>query len=388
MVRPDDYQPALTWRSHVWRLALMLVLSAIAFGDQNHAQYLWSHARWQFVADIVLGAVSLVVVWWRRSHPVAVNTFVNLASSVSTLSLGPAALALVSLSTRRRWVEIIPQLLLGLAMTVVTQQFFASPRPEPQALQYITAVIATAAMVAWGMYIGSRRELLAQLRARTVLAESERDSEVARARTVERTRIAREMHDIVAHRISAISMHAGALAYRTDLSADDMRETAQTIRDTANRALTELREVLGVLRDDPGDADPERPQSGAFDIDALVADGVRDGMRIVYTCSLPLAEVPEPLLRTLYRSLQEALTNARKHAPGVLVSVLIKGARGSGVDLLVDNPLPLTAPAGVPASGLGLVGLSERVALAGGRYSATLGDDKRFVLHVWLPWTA
>ncbi|MBD0023083.1 two-component sensor histidine kinase [Gordonia pseudamarae] len=387
-MRPEDYQPVLTARSHAWRLALMLLVSAIGFADQGRAAYLWEHVRWQFVADLALGAASFVAVGWRRSHPVAVNTVINVASTVSATCAGPACLALVSLSTRRRWVEIIPQALLGLMMTVVAQQFFGTPRPESQAVQYGAATMVTAALVAWGMYIGSRRELLAELRARTVLAEAERDAEVARARTLERTRIAREMHDIVAHRISAISMHAGALAFRTDLPPGAMRETAQTIRDTANLALHELREVLGVLRDDPGDAHPEQPQSGAFDIDELIADGVRDGTRVTYTRSMELAELPEPLLRTLYRCLQEALTNARKHAPGVLVSVRLKDSGSGGVDLLVDNPLPLTAPAGVPASGLGLVGLAERVALAGGRYSATLTDDRRFVLHVWLPWTS
>jgi signal transduction histidine kinase len=193
------------------------------------------------------------------------------------------------------------------------------------------------------------------------------------------------MHDILAHRISAMSMSAGALAYRTDLTGEQVRETARTIQETSHLALTELREVLGVLREGPGDAAPEEPQN-APDLMALVDEAQRLGMRVDARCEIDPAALPPTIARTLYRCVQEALTNARRHSPSAPVTMHIRGGPDHGVDLLVENPLPLTAGAASPAPGYGLVGLAERVGLHGGRQSATVSDDKRFLLHVWLPW--
>ena len=375
----------LTARSHAWRLALMLLVSAIGFADQGRAAYLWEHVRWQFVADLALGAASFVAVGWRRSHPVAVNTVINVASTVSATCAGPACLALVSLSTRRRWVEIIPQALLGLMMTVVAQQFFGTPRPESQAVQYGAATMVTAALVAWGMYIGSRRELLAELRARTVLAEAERDAEVARARTLERTRIAREMHDVLAHRISLVSMHAGALTYRDDLPREQQVAVARTIEDNAQLAMSDLRTVLGVLRSDAAaEGMPEPPQPGTEDLPALVAEAEVAGMRVLLDNQLTQAP-PATTGRTLYRIVQECLTNARKHAPACSVTVSIEGGPGEGVEVVVSNPLPVGAASPERLRGLGLLGLDERVALLGG--SLDHGETGgRFVVRASLPW--
>lgn len=363
----------------------MLLVSAAVFSTR--AGYLWNEVRWWFFADLALGVASYAAVWWRRRYPVAVTVFTNLAGIVSTTSLGPATLALVSMATRRRWVEIIPLSLLCVVANVVAALFFSTPAEEndPEIVVYAVVVAITAAMVSWGMYIGSRRELLASWRARALASEAEQQAKVQQARSLERARIAREMHDILAHRISAMSMSAGALAYRTDLTGEQVRETARTIQETSHLALTELREVLGVLREGPGDAAPEEPQNTP-DLMALVDEAQRLGMRVDARCEIDVAALSPAIARTLYRCVQEALTNARRHSPNAPVSMHIRGGPDHGVDLLVENPLPLASGSAPPAPGYGLVGLAERVGLHGGRQSATVSDDKRFLLHVWLPW--
>ena len=127
-------------------------------------------------------------------------------------------------------------------------------------------------MLAWGMYIGSRRELLWTLRDRAERAEAEQELRVEPGTANERARIAREMHDVLAHRISLIAMHAGALAYRTDLTAEEMRETAELIQAKSHEALTDLRQVLGVLRDDDRRPAPSGPQPTFGDLPALVLE--------------------------------------------------------------------------------------------------------------------
>ena len=143
------------------------------------------------------------------------------------------------------------------------------------------------------MYIGSRRELLWTLRNRAETAEAEQELRVSQARSNERARIAREMHDVLAHRISQISMHAGALSFRDDLTADEMRDSAAVIQEKAHEALTDLRGVLGVLRDDGSGrvgeapaADVRRPAGaggrgggGRAERDASTTSWTREGRR-------------------------------------------------------------------------------------------------------------
>ncbi len=197
------------------------------------------------------------------------------------------------------------------------------------------------------MYVGSRRELLWTLRDRARRAEDEQATRVAAARTAERTRIAREMHDVLAHRISLVTMHADAMVYRTDLGTEELRESAAVIQESSHRALVELREVLGVLRDDPGDAEPERPQPGARDVPALVDELLADGMRLdVDLGGTDLGAVPDTAGRTLYRVVQEALTNARKHAPNALVQLSVRaGPATAWTSRCATRSPPAAAPA-------------------------------------------
>jgi signal transduction histidine kinase len=250
------------------------------------------------------------------------------------------------------------------------------------------------------MYLGSRRELLWTLRDRAERAEAEQELRVRQGESDERARIAREMHDVLAHRISLITMHAGALAYREDLTAEEMRGTAELISTTSHEALTDLRQVLGVLRSDGGTV-AERPQPTFGDLAALVAEARESGMRVRYDERVhAVASMPEQIGRATYRIVQEGLTNARKHAPDVTVEVCLTGSPDDGVDISIRNPADsltrrrTTAAVGtgprrgapVPGAGLGLVGLVERAKLAGGRLRAGRVGDQ-FELHGWLPWT-
>jgi signal transduction histidine kinase len=308
----------------------------------------------------------------------------NALTVVSATAGGPATLALVSLATRRRWREIIPVSLLALTAGFTFDRLNpVADEPWQVTIPIIVALVAVT--VGWGMYIGSRRELLATLRMRAETAESEQAARLAQARTAERTRIAREMHDVLAHRISMVTMHAGALSYRDDLSPEQVRETAGIIQESSHQALAELRQVLGVLREDPGDAAPERPQPSAVDLPDLIGEARAAGMNVADHLGSVQA-IPDQLGRTVYRVVQEGLTNARKHAPDTLVSVDLSGGPGDGLTIEVRNPLRIGSPLDVPDSGLGLTGLAERTALAGGRLRHGVTESREFALTVWLPW--
>ncbi|HYS42200.1 MAG TPA: histidine kinase, partial [Pseudonocardiaceae bacterium] len=223
-------------------------------------------------------------------------------------------------------------------------------------------------------------------------AEAEQGRRVAEARMLERRKIAREMHDVLAHRLSLLATYAGALEYRPDLPPDQLAKASAIVRTGAHDALVELRDVIAVLRDtEPaGDEVAERPQPVLADLPRLIAESRDTGARIELRNQVAdETALPAATGRTVYRVVQEALTNARKHATGQPVRIDIDGTPGARLTIDIRNPLPAepVAPSTIPGSGTGLVGLTERVRLAGGQldHQATVGE---FRLRAWLPWPA
>jgi len=379
---PDEYQPSLTRWGHAWRLAVCAVISGFVWADAFRGQ--WEDYRWWWWLDLVVGLAAFGLVLLRRRHPLAIALALSTLALVSGVAAGPATLASVSLATRQRLDHIVLVSVVG----IVASQGYVDLTPggseDPFWLSFTFNVIVTVAIMGWGSYIGSRRQWSWQLRMRAERAEAEQELRAREAQATERQRIAREMHDVLAHRISQISMHAGALAYRTDLDADALRQGSAEIQVTANAALTDLREVLGVLRDDGG-VGREQPQPTYADVPALVADAQASGMNVAWHDLLhdDAAELPATVGRTIYRIVQEGITNARKHAPGALLTVEVSGAPGEGVDLLLANPVGFGSR--VPGSGVGLIGLSERAGLGGGRLEHRQ-EGGMFVLRGWLPW--
>ena len=383
---PEDYQPPLRWYSHLWRLVLCLLISAAAWSNTWEGQ--WQDHRTLFWVDIGVGLVSYPLSFLRRRWPFWIALVLAALSSVSASSAGPGTLAAVSFASRRQIGRI---LVVGL-VAVVSGQAYVDVQPVREDnsayVDFVVNIVVTAAILGWGMYIGSRRELLWTLRERAREAEAERDLRVAGARNNERARIAREMHDVLAHRISRVSMQAGAMAFREDLSADELREQAGVIQEQANAALTELRDVLGVLREPETGELASRPQPTYADLDELIAEARASGMHVeLQDLVNGGAAMPEAAGRTVFRIVQEGLTNARKHAPGALVRIELSGSPDDGIDVLLRNALGFTGQPTTPGSGLGLVGLAERTALRGGRLDHRR-DGSTFVLHGWIPWAA
>jgi signal transduction histidine kinase len=380
----SETQPELTWVSHAWRYALCLVISAVIW--QSIAAVEWREHRMLFVTEMALGGASYVLVFFRRRAPVRIALAIALMSALSGIAAGPATLAAVSVATRRVTWQV---LVVGVANFAAAQTFttFAPFENNDPLITTAVNVAANAGMMGWGLYLGSRREIIWNLRTRAERAEREQELRVGQARSTERARIAREMHDVLAHRITQVSMQAGALAFRDDLDRDRLREGLVQIQGQANDALHELRDVLGVLRaDDPGPAHA-RPQPTYDDITALVEEARTLGLDIEWTDDVDgTTPVPPATGRTVYRIVQEGITNVRKHAPGAVVAIRSTGDPRSGIRVVLANPLG-AAQTGAPGSGLGLVGLRERTELRGGRLVQRT-EDSTFVLDAWLPWSA
>ena len=391
-----------TWR-YLLAVAIGLVLWVFVVIDVHAtaAEGGAGRAGFMVLLDLVVGAVALGLLPLRRRHPVLIAVVVGLLTSVSAFAVGPATLALVSLSTRRRWREVLPVGAVWLVSSLVYEVSYPGTPIQQGTSRVVVAVavgiglLTLALVVATGFYIGARRDLIATLQQRAEAAERAQESRATEARQAERTRIAREMHDVLAHRISLVAMQAGGLAYRDDLTRAQITASAETIRDSAHQALGELREVLGVLRADEEAVPTEReaPQPTLAELPALLADAAEAGSRVhLDLTDLPggdraaLGALPVTTSRTAFRILQEALTNARKHAPGQDVRVRLAGEPGERLLVEASNAVPAVVPHAAPGAGLGLVGVAERAQLLGGSLEHGIDPDGRFGVRVWLPW--
>ncbi|WP_203830590.1 sensor histidine kinase [Actinoplanes palleronii] len=384
---------------------------------------------WQ--ADLALGVAGAGALLVRRRHPLLVTGLLLPFGAISVAVTGPILVALFTAAIR---LPFRPVLLLG-AVNVATGgiYFLLQDRPARDIwVDFVVRGVVTMAALGWGSFVRAYRRLTTSLREHAARLEAEQELREEQARLGERARIAREMHDVIAHRMSLISLHAGALEVRAavgpassgaasfgtassgaaSLGADELAVAAGAIRRSAREALEELRAVVGAGsgRDagaglgagqsaglgapgGPGELSGsgmpaglvEPPQPGIGDLDDLVGSVRAAGMAVDFDSVLPGGGPPVVVGRAVYRIVQEGLTNAGKHGSAPAATVRVEGVPGRDLRITISNPVSGGPAAG--AGGLGLVGIGERVALAGGtyRYGAEHGV---FRLEAALPWPA
>jgi len=388
---PGPAPAPLTRWQQTWRLVLAALIGAAGWVVVWVVLPTTITGEWRVlsVIDLLVLPVTVWLATHRRTRPVLIASVLAVLTAVFSSASGAALLALFSLAARRH----LQGLLLVLPLTVGASIFHSrvvtgplDPNPPHPIGELVSTATLTLTFAAIAYAIGSRRAVKQAAEERLAAALREQEARVAQAQAAERTRIAREMHDVLAHRISLVAMHASALNYRQDLSDDERRTAAETIERNARDALTELREILGVLRDPAftrGDTDrPEAPQPTLADLPALVAETRTLGAQV--TLSDDSGEVAERTARAAYRIVQEALTNARKHAPGAPVRITVTGGDGQDLTVRVSQPQRDGADA-PPGSGLGLLGLRERAALVGGTLEAGPDGAGQWVVSARLP---
>ncbi|WP_225838725.1 sensor histidine kinase [Streptomyces sp. NK08204] len=250
------------------------------------------------------------------------------------------------------------------------------------------AVVLFAVAALLGTVLRSRSEARTQLVRQTTITAEER---ARRTLLEERSRIARELHDVVAHHMSVISIQAQVAPHLVENPSQELKENLAGIRDNALEALTELRRVLGVLRseapgdpDDPGEPAPDAPQPNLSRLDALMENTRAAGLEV----GLQVSGKPRPYAPgvelSAYRIVQEALSNALRHAPGSTVSVEVSHfPHGICLDIANSRPRHPVQPS--PGSGHGLLGMRERAAMLGGHVTAQRTRNGGFTVTAFLP---
>ena len=359
-------------RDRVVDTAMYLVAFAISTATLIDTWEL--HPPWLRPVAVVAVIATVVALRWRRTHPGAVGIGVS-AVSIPLTTAPFVALFNAAIRARGR------DLALAAGLTIVS--CFTNPLlyrgPQSLQLEFGAGLGIAGAALGWGLFVRARRELVRSLHE---LADRAGDE----AREAERRRIAREMHDVLAHRLSLLSVHAGALEFNSDAPPEEVAEAAGVIRENARAALEELRGVVGVLREDTGESLTEPPQPTLADLPALVEESRAAGMRIDARIEPDDAAPSAAVGRTAYRIVQEGLTNARKHAPGAAVTITVQAV---DADLQVEvrslAPVAVPSAAPLPGAGTGLIGLAERVTLAGGELEHGVDPDGAFVLRARLP---
>lgn len=379
---PDDSMCRVRTRPPVAIVTVVLVLAAAGtvWGDIAS-----DTATPLVLLDIVCGVLGCCVglVVFRR--PVSAALAVIVLAALAPTATAPTSVGLVTVGRLRTFPVALAIASAGVAAHLVRYLW----RPV-YGLSFgwwaLLVVLGHLAMIGWGALAQARSALIDSLRERADRAEAEQGRRVAEARAAERASIAREMHDVLAHRLSLLATYAGALEYRPDMAPEQLATAAGVIRTGVHQALDELRDVVAVLRDDTAD-DVEPPVPALTELSGLVAESRAVGTPVEVRDQLADASaLPGMTGRTAYRVVQEALTNARKHAPGQPVRIDLDGTPGARLVIDVRNPL-VDAVAEIPGAGAGLMGLTERVRLAGGQldHNTTAGE---FRLHAWLPWPA
>ena len=311
----------------------------------------------QSAAATAVAVAQLVPLFWRRRHPQLVFAAVAVASAAQAIAIdnppwSQVAFPVATYSVARyappaRGLLALAVGLCGAGVAAVDWLRGLDADLEPVTVGPYFLTIATLVVAAWALGTLGR----------------------VRRASDERARIAREMHDVVAHGLSVIVVQADGARYAAGQDPAAAASALEAISTTGRQALTEMRRMLGLLRADDGAA--LRPQPGLADLGALVAEARTAGAHVEATLPEPGTSVPDGVALTAYRVVQEALTNVRKHAgPGVTVRVEVGvDVAGRAVDILVEDD---GRGAAVPSDGhgLGLVGMRERVGVHGGHVEA------------------
>jgi signal transduction histidine kinase len=407
LVPPPGRRPlAAGHRPADWLADSALFGFAVALGGLALAELWHSHGVLLDGIDLGSGVLACMALWWRRAYPAAVTLVVFGAAWFSPLAQGAALVAIGTAASRVRGRALLLIALLAVLGSVIF------PLLNPAAGEILKigfpAFLFIVIGFGWGLYARARRELVASLREQAERLEADQQRSAEQAREAERRRIAREMHDVLAHRLSLLSLHAGALEFRPDAPPGEITRAAVVIRASAAAALSELRQVITVLREDP-DAAAGPPQPELAQLPALLEESRAAGMTLREHLDLTEAEpLPAAAQRAAYRVVQEGLTNARKHAPGAIVDVTVTGTAHAGlVAEIVSRRTPggsppsvaapdaRRAPAGLdaaaasvlapPGPGAGLIGLAERLTLVGGDLQHGTNAMGDFVLRATIP---
>ena len=386
------------WLLHPW--VITLVPAGLAVADALLANDLGSAEQ---MGTSLLAAAALLL---RRRWPVVVLLLTMPGMQLSYIWLAPMlALYTIATGNRRRWVVGVCALLVAVVQFIPWPEYgYTLGWDRTTVLSALYSLLTAAAPVALGLLVQTRRELAVRIDELTRGQEREQALLAQSVLSMERARLAREMHDVVSHQVSLISIQAGALQVR---AGDPVAtaEAARTIRLLSVKTLEELRQMVGVLRAAGGDGRELTPQPTLADLPRLVgASGVNarldagtaddgaasdtdtdtDSDRPVR--DWPVTDWPEPVQRAAYRTVQEALTNVRKHAPGSEVSVRLR-TRGDSLVVQVRNgpPAPGAEPLLLPGGGHGLIGLRERAQQLGGTLESRHTWDGGFVVQAELP---
>lgn len=425
LTAPSPSAPPSVRSPHQWAIAvaqsllgtaLGLLLFLISFGsvlvefdDQPPGGLVALYALDALVGVIATMAIGpLRFLRPGRLHSTA-HLLLAAAVGLSVWSMPAAALALYRIGLRRRTVLDIGAVLLVAGTSMATLSIDGRLRGDEPELVVLWAVGVMMVLVLIpllvGHVVGTRHELLVSLHERAASAERERETaqrertaaereaaaqvreraaDTARVRAEERAALARDMHDSISHHLATIAMHAGAMAYREDLSPEALRRSAGTVRDAAQQANRELRTVLTGLRSTEGD----QPLASAPTLEGIVERCREEGQQAELHWEGLTAE--DLLTRdrstvvALARILTEVTVNAAKHAPGAPLQVTLLRS-DQRVVLQARNPLPTAPVTSATSTGHGLLGVQERARLLGGeaRYGAAAGI---FEVEAWMPW--
>ncbi|MFD3544180.1 sensor histidine kinase [Streptomyces sp. NPDC058655] len=353
----------------------MLMTADLSSADDSHA-----------LLKTVTLLVTPVLLFAAHRFPLPVF-LATLPSVYAGASVPPlAALYAVSLHGRRRWVPVV----CAMVFVYCEQHSAEYPRMSIGSLEDIARTTAYGMACIAPVVLGMLTRIRGELSARLVELEASRVREgellTQQVLASERARLAREMHDVIAHQVSLISVQSAALQVST--TDPRVQESARTVRELAATTLGELRQMLGVLRASGSTVDVRAPQPRLADLPQLIADS---GLDAEFRTEVSLvgagASAWSPTVqRAAFRTVQEGLTNASKHAPGAPIDVhLCETGRHLHVKVRNAAPPPEAQPLDLPTSGFGLTGLCERAHLAGGRVQAGRTEDGGYLLHAVYP---
>ncbi|MER7759976.1 histidine kinase [Streptomyces sp. NPDC097619] len=378
---PKRIRPYTAWTPHavVVAAALMTLSVASTTGD-----YSLGYPGWILTGGLPAAAVLLTLsrpigAWWVSLAVTLLLAVLGVGSgswpwTPATFFAHLVVMAVVALRTEPKvtvWMWALT-LAMGLVLPAVAQQGL-SANTVPMA--FVSALVLLAVSV-----VQIRREAKREVVAQQTVTAVERDK---RTLLEERTTIARELHDVVAHHMSVVAIQAEAAPYRVQDPPPELEAAFVTIRENAVAALTELRRVLGVVRSEDYEA-PEAPQPTLAVLDGLLANVREAGVPVGKTVTGSVRELPQGVELSAYRIIQEALSNTLRHAPGAAAGVEVSYVLG-GLGLRIHNEAPVGDVRPSPGAGHGITGMRERVAMLEGDMTAGATGDGGYEVAVFIP---